>query len=96
MIIGTVKGDLISIFKSGAGHLIHGCNCFHTMGAGIARQIAQEFPQALETDKMTTMVIQTSWALFLVGSILPRTGLYTGLICTLNSDQDLMLITLQL
>lgn len=53
MIIGTVKGDLISIFKSGAGHLIHGCNCFHTMGAGIARQIAQEFPQALETDKMT-------------------------------------------
>ena len=81
MIIGTVKGDLISIFKSGAGHLIHGCNCFHTMGAGIARQIVREFPQALET---------------LVGSIVPRTGLYTGLICILNSDQDLMLITFQL
>lgn len=53
MIIGTVRGDLISIFKSGTGHLIHGCNCFHTMGAGIARQIAREFPQALETNKMT-------------------------------------------
>lgn len=53
MIIGTVKGDLISIFKSGAGHLIHGCNCFHTMGAGIARQIAREFPQALDADEKT-------------------------------------------
>lgn len=53
MIIDTVEGDLISIFKSGAGHLIHGCNCFHIMGAGIARQIAREFPQALDADEET-------------------------------------------
>lgn len=97
MIIGTVRGDLISIFKSGAGHLIHGCNCFHTMGAGIARQIVREFPQALETDKMTAYGDPDKLGtLSLVGSILPRTGLYTGLICILNSDQALMLITLQL
>ncbi|EFM7019356.1 hypothetical protein BAU67_001926 [Escherichia coli] len=53
MIIDTVEGDLISLFKSGAGHLIHGCNCFHTMGKGIAKQIAREFPQALAADKET-------------------------------------------
>lgn len=53
MIIDTVEGDLISLFKSGDGHLIHGCNCFHTMGKGVAKQIAREFPQALEADKMT-------------------------------------------
>ncbi|HCN3189186.1 hypothetical protein bas59_0089 [Escherichia phage EduardKellenberger] len=53
MIIDTVKGDLISIFKKGSGHMIHGCNCFHTMGAGIAKDIAREFPQALAADKET-------------------------------------------
>lgn len=53
MIIDTVKGDLIALFKQGNGHLIHGCNCFHTMGAGIAAKIAKEFPQALATDKKT-------------------------------------------
>lgn len=54
MIIDTVKGDLIALFKQGNGHLIHGCNCFHTMGAGIAAKIAKEFPQALEIDKQTS------------------------------------------
>ena len=53
MIIDTVKGDLISIFKKGSGHMIHGCNCFHTKGAGIAKDIAREFPQALAADKET-------------------------------------------
>jgi len=31
----------------------HGCNCFHKMGAGIAKQIAEVFPMALEADKHT-------------------------------------------
>ena len=53
MIIDTVKGDLIALFKQGNGHLIHGCNCFHTMGGGIAAKIAKEFPQALAIDKKT-------------------------------------------
>lgn len=33
--------------------LVHGCNTFHTMGAGIARQIASRYPQTLEADKKT-------------------------------------------
>ena len=35
--------------------IVHGCNCFVTMGSGIARQIADQFPQALAADKTTTI-----------------------------------------
>jgi O-acetyl-ADP-ribose deacetylase (regulator of RNase III) len=33
--------------------IVHGCNCFNNMGAGIARTIAEKFPQAYEADKRT-------------------------------------------
>ena len=49
-----VQGDLIALALDGAFDvIIHGCNCFHTMGAGIARPIAQTFPEALAADKVT-------------------------------------------
>lgn len=39
-----IKGDLIELTKSGEFDVItHGCNCFCTMGAGIAPQIAKVF-----------------------------------------------------
>lgn len=53
MIIDIVQGDIITLFKTGKRNLIHGCNCFHTMGAGVAGYIAKEFPQSLEMDKNT-------------------------------------------
>ena len=31
--------------------IIQGCNCFHTMGAGIAKYIKQDFPEAFAADK---------------------------------------------
>lgn len=31
--------------------LCHGCNCFATMGAGVAKQIAEVFPEAYEADR---------------------------------------------
>jgi O-acetyl-ADP-ribose deacetylase (regulator of RNase III) len=41
----VVKGDLVELAKAGEFDvIIHGCNCFHTMGAGIARQLAEAFP----------------------------------------------------
>ena len=50
-----VKGDLIHLARKGQFDLIvHGCNCFCTMGAGIARQIRTHFPQAWEADLATT------------------------------------------
>jgi O-acetyl-ADP-ribose deacetylase (regulator of RNase III) len=52
--IKTVKGDLVELAKQGDFDLIaHGCNCFCTMGAGIAKQIKREFPQAYAEDMKT-------------------------------------------
>lgn len=49
-----VKGDLIKLAKEGKFDLIvHGCNCFCTMGAGIAKEIKREFPLAYTVDKKT-------------------------------------------
>jgi len=48
------KGDAV---KAAINHeidiLVHGCNCHHSMGAGIARQIKKEFPDAFKADKIT-------------------------------------------
>lgn len=39
-----IEGDLIELAKSGRYDVItHGCNCFCTMGAGIAPQMAKAF-----------------------------------------------------
>lgn len=47
-----IYGDLIELAKQGKFEVIvHGCNCFCTMGAGIAKQIAREFPQAVDIDR---------------------------------------------
>ena len=51
----TIKGNLIKLAKAGKFDvIIHGANCFCTMGAGIALQIKKEFPLAYEADQRTT------------------------------------------
>jgi hypothetical protein len=35
--------------------LVHQANCFHVMGAGIARSIKMMWPEVYEADKMTTV-----------------------------------------
>ena len=42
-----VYGDLL---KSECDVIVHGCNCFKTMGAGIAKQIREIYPGAYEAD----------------------------------------------
>ena len=50
----TIKGDLIKLAKEGKFDVIaHGCNCFCTMGAGIAKTIKENFPQAYQADLET-------------------------------------------
>lgn len=47
-------GDLIELAMLGEFDVIvHGCNCFHTMGAGIAKVIRARFPEAYEADCAT-------------------------------------------
>lgn len=43
----------VDVFFSGAGAIVHQANCFHTMGAGIARIIKRDFPEAFHADLKT-------------------------------------------
>ncbi|WNJ18351.1 macro domain-containing protein [Pontibacter sp. G13] len=50
----TVNGDLIKLAQAGEFDLIvHGCNCFCKMGAGIALGIKRAFPLAYQADLAT-------------------------------------------
>ncbi len=50
----TIKGDLIELALLGKFEvIIHGCNCFCIMDAGIAKQIRRNFPAAYEIDRAT-------------------------------------------
>jgi O-acetyl-ADP-ribose deacetylase (regulator of RNase III) len=54
MIIKEIGGDLLNEFDKGrVDVMVHGCNCFHLMGAGIAGQIRYRYPEAYEADKTT-------------------------------------------
>lgn len=49
-----VKGCLIELALNGEFDVIvHGCNCFNTMGKGIAKTIKQNFPEAYKADLQT-------------------------------------------
>lgn len=49
-----IKGDLLKLAKEGKFDVIvHGANCFCTMGSGIARQIREQYPEAYEADCKT-------------------------------------------
>lgn len=50
MITKYIKGDIVKLFLEGA-NVAHGCNCFHTMGAGVAGQLAKAYPPILASDK---------------------------------------------
>lgn len=50
-IVKVMQGDLLKLFKEGAFQAIaHGCNCRNLMGAGIAAQISEQFPEAYAAD----------------------------------------------
>ena len=50
----VVDGDLIQLVMAGSFDVIvHGCNCFCEMDAGIALSIKQQFPEAYTSDLAT-------------------------------------------
>lgn len=52
--IKEITGDLIDLAKKGEFDVIlHGSNCHHTMGSGIAKQIKFEVPEAFAVDLET-------------------------------------------
>jgi len=71
-----VEGDLIKLALEGEFDLIvHGCNCFCTMGAGIAKTIKEYFPVAYEADMDT------------VKGAREKLGSITSVIVTRNSNK---------
>lgn len=49
-----ITGDIVEEFKIGKYDvLVHGCNCFCTMGSGVAKAIRAEWPEVYEADCKT-------------------------------------------
>lgn len=54
MYLKHASGDLIALAKDGQFDVIvHGCNCFCTMGSGIAGQVREQIPDAYSVDQYT-------------------------------------------
>lgn len=54
MIKERIYGDVFPHLKEGGYDVfVHGCNCFCTMGKGIAPQVKKNFPEAYEADLQT-------------------------------------------
>ena len=50
----VIKGDLIALARQGQFDvIIHGANCYNTMGGGIARTIRDTWPEAYQADCAT-------------------------------------------
>jgi O-acetyl-ADP-ribose deacetylase (regulator of RNase III) len=50
--IKHIKGDLLKLLENDFFDVIaHGANCYNIMGAGIAKQIAEKYPEVLLVDK---------------------------------------------
>lgn len=52
--MNLIKGDLLVLADTGSFDVIvQGCNCFNTMGSGLARQIREKWPTVYEADCRT-------------------------------------------
>jgi O-acetyl-ADP-ribose deacetylase (regulator of RNase III) len=54
MTLKHTKGNLLDLAEEGLFDvIIQGCNCFNTMGGGIAREIRERYPMAATVDNET-------------------------------------------
>lgn len=66
----TEQGDLVPKAKAGEFDVIvHGCNCFCQMGAGIAKTIKQVFPSAYQADLATVAGDQAKLGTYSVAQV---------------------------
>jgi O-acetyl-ADP-ribose deacetylase (regulator of RNase III) len=53
-VLKHVKGNLITLAEEGHFNVIlHGCNCYNSMGKGIAKEIRERYPAAARADAAT-------------------------------------------
>ena len=62
------------IFDAPIHLLMHCCNCQHTMGAGLALEVKNRYPEAYEADLATTMGGRDKLGFFSVAKITKPTG----------------------
>lgn len=55
MSVKYVVGDIVALAETGKyDAVIHGCNCFNTMGSGVAKALRDKWPQVYAVDNETT------------------------------------------
>lgn len=70
-----VRGDLVDAALLGqVDGMIHGCNCFCTMGSGIARDVHEKIPSAFEADKTTIPGERSKMGKYTLAKIIAATG----------------------
>lgn len=78
-----VTGDIVDFANSGEYDVvIHGCNCFNTMGSGVALALAREYPAIERVDNETIRGDKN------------KLGGYTSAYALTPQDQPLLLINL--
>lgn len=65
----SIKYQTIDIFEAPVQAIVHGCNCFHTMGGGIARLIRDKFPDSYQADLNTAYASKDKLGLFSIGKV---------------------------
>ena len=71
--INTIKADILNGIDPNQKTLIlHGCNCFHTMGAGIAKYLKQKYPQVYKADLSTLYGNKTKLGSYSTAIITPQ------------------------
>jgi O-acetyl-ADP-ribose deacetylase (regulator of RNase III) len=70
-----IQGDLLKLADAGRFDVIvHGCNCFCSMDAGIARAIANKWPEAYEADRATSVGDRTKLGTFTTATVTTQAG----------------------
>jgi len=68
--IHYIEGALITLMESGDYDVVvHGCNCFCTMGAGVAKVLRRRFPQAYAADLKTEKGDRSKLGTFTVAKV---------------------------
>lgn len=71
----VIEGDLIKLAKDGHFDvIIHGCNCFNTMGGGIALQIKRNFKKAYLVDQETIKGLKSKLGEYTMAEVVTKPG----------------------
>lgn len=85
--MNIITGNLITLAKEGHfDAIIHGCNCFCNMGAGLAPQIKSHFPCAWNADQRTTKGDKNKLGMYSLGRFpLPQNKFNRNLLLVVNA-----------